>query len=92
MHKYSVALLGIMVIFSAPYSSGTRRRTPQFIEMVTGGESEIRYRRPTGTSISGPQFGGFPHILSGLSPAIQKFSVFVVSFPRSRRATDCKSG
>ena len=63
MHKYSVALLGIMVIFSAPYSSGAQQVDAPVYRDGDWWRVKIDTVRPTGTSMSGPQFGGFPEYI-----------------------------
>ncbi len=52
-----------MVIFSAPYSSGAQQADAPVYRDGDWWRIKIDTVRPTGTSISGPQFGGFPEYI-----------------------------
>ena len=63
MYKFTVALLGIMVILSAPYSSSAQQADAPVYRDGDWWRIKIDTARPTGVSISGPQFGGFPEYI-----------------------------
>jgi hypothetical protein len=59
MHKFTVALLGIMMNLVAPGSSSAQQADVPVYRDGDWWRVKIDTVRPTGTSISGPQFGGF---------------------------------
>ena len=63
MCKYIVALLGFMVILSIPYSSSAQQADAPVYRDGDWWRIKIDTVRPTGVSISGPQFGGFPEYI-----------------------------
>lgn len=63
MYKYTVALLGLMAILSAPYSSTAQQAEAPLYRDGDWWRIKVDTVRPTGVSISGPQFGGFPEYI-----------------------------
>lgn len=63
MYKYSVALLGLMAILSAPYSSSAQQAEVPVYRDGDWWRIKLDTVRPAGVSISGPQFGGFPEYI-----------------------------
>jgi len=63
MYKYTVALLGLMAILSAPYSSSAQQVEAPVYRDGDWWRIKVDTVRPTGVSISGPQFGGFPEYI-----------------------------
>jgi hypothetical protein len=63
MYKFTVALLGIMMILSAPGSSSAQLADAPVYRDGDWWRIKIDTVRPTGVSISGPQFGGFPEYI-----------------------------
>jgi hypothetical protein len=63
MYKYTVALLGLMAILSAPYSSSAQQAEAPVYRDGDWWRIKLDTVRPAGVSISGPQFGGFPEYI-----------------------------
>lgn len=63
MYKYTVALLGLMAILSAPYSSTAQQAEAPLYRDGDWWRIKVDTVRPTGVSVSGPQFGGFPEYI-----------------------------
>jgi len=63
MYKFTVALLGIMMNLVAPGSSSAQQADVPVYRDGDWWRIKIDTVRPTGTSISGPQFGGFPEYI-----------------------------
>ena len=63
MAKLIVALLGIIMILAHPYSSGAQQTDAPVYRDGDWWRIKIATARPTGTSIGGPQFGGFPEYI-----------------------------
>jgi len=60
MYKYAVALLGIMSILLAPYSSNAQQADAPVYRDGDWWRIKLEVTRPTGVSVGGPQLGGFP--------------------------------
>lgn len=63
MYKYTVALLGIMAILSAAYSSSAQQAEAPVYHDGDWWRIKIDTVRPLGVSVSRPQFGGFPEYI-----------------------------
>jgi len=63
MYKFTVALLGIMMNLVASGSSSAQQADAPVYRDGDWWRIKIDTVRPTGTSISGPQFGGFPEYI-----------------------------
>ena len=63
MYKFTVALLGIMMNLVASGSSSAQQADVPVYRDGDWWRIKIDTVRPTGTSISGPQFGGFPEYI-----------------------------
>lgn len=63
MNKYTVALLGIMAFLVAPCSSRAQQAEAPVYRDGDWWRIKVDTVRPTGISISGPQFGGFPEYI-----------------------------
>jgi len=61
--KFTVALLGVILSLCNPDSSSAQRTDAPVYREGDWWRIKIDTVRPTGTSISGPQFGGFPEYI-----------------------------